>query len=55
MRSISPKKKKVLCVDTGIIYESVQEAFRLLKIYHISEVCNGQRQKAGGFNFEYVD
>ena len=36
-------------------YNSISEAYRYTKIKHISEVCNGKRNTAGGFkwSFEY--
>lgn len=52
------KKKAVLCVETGIIYESIHEAGRTLNICipHISTVCKGNtsRKIAGGYHWKYV-
>ena len=49
--------KPVRCVETGIIYPSVCEANHQTKISlsHISLCCNGKRQIAGGFHWEFVD
>ena len=49
--------KPVRCVETGIIYPSVCEANRQTKISlsHISLCCNGKRQIAGGFHWEFVN
>ena len=51
------KGKRVRCVETGIIYESVSEVSRQTGLAHgnIVKVCNGQRKTTGGFHFEYVD
>lgn len=50
------KSKKVLCVETGIIYNSTREAERLTKINHsgISLVCNNKQETAGGYHWQYV-
>lgn len=49
--------KRVLCVETGIIYPSASEVQRQLKISngHISQCCNGKRERAGGYHWEYID
>lgn len=49
-------KRKILCVDTGIIYESTKEATRQTGIhnYAIRRVCYGQRKTAGGYRWQYV-
>ena len=48
--------KKVLCVETGEIYESTRDAERKTGICHnnICQVCNGDRKTAKGFHWEYV-
>ena len=49
--------KPVRCIETGIIFESIIEASRQTKIHlsHISECCNGKRQKAGKYHWEFVN
>lgn len=49
-------KRKVICVETEIIYESLTEAERKTGINHshICQVCSKQRQTSGGFHWEYV-
>ena len=57
-RDIQPvNKRPVLCVETGVIYESTAEATRELGIhnYAIRRVCYGERKTAGGYHWEYVD
>ena len=35
-------------------FKSTVEASKELKIYNISECCNGKRKTAGGFIFKFV-
>lgn len=47
--------KSVICIETGIIYESASEAARQLKIKnHISEVCCGKRKTCGGYHWKFI-
>lgn len=50
-------KKKVLCLDTGVVYESSHHASRDLGISQggIFSVCQGRCQKAKGLRFAFVD
>lgn len=50
-------KRRVLCVETGIIYESTAQATRDTGIhnYAIRRVCYGERKSAGGYHWKYVD
>lgn len=49
--------KKVICVETGMIYDSILEAQKTLskKSNHISECCQGKRKTAGGYHWKYVE
>ena len=49
--------KPVRCIETGIIYISACEVERRMGIpnNNINYCCNGKRQTAGGFHWEYVD
>lgn len=49
--------KKVLCVELGIVYESVAEAARQLGLSpsSISSCCHGRYESVGKFHFEYTD
>ena len=51
------KSKKVLCVETNIVYPSTREAERQTNVKHnnIANVCNGKRQTAGGFHWRYIE
>lgn len=48
--------KKVLCVETGEIFESTREAQRKTGIDHrnISKVCLGKQKTTGGYHWKYV-
>lgn len=51
-------KKKVLCIETGIIYDGASEAARALGYKggaHIGQVCNGQRQTAFKYHWKWAD
>lgn len=50
-------KKKVLCVETGEIFDSVRDATRKTGISSggISEVCRGKRSKAGGYHWTFCE
>lgn len=47
--------KKILCVETGEIFESMSDVQRKTGISHgnISQVCNGSRKTAGGYHWKY--
>ena len=50
--------KKVVCVETGIIYQSVKEAGNMnnIKGYgHISACCKGDRETCGGYHWCYEE
>lgn len=50
------KSKQVLCVETNIIYPSVNEVQRQLGFSrgNISSACNGRFKQAYGFHWRYV-
>lgn len=47
-------KKKVLCIETNTIYESMHDAYQKTGIFYknISAVCNGKRNVAGGYHWK---
>lgn len=50
--------KKVRCVETGIIYNSISDASRKNNIKgrgHVSACCKGTRKTAGGYHWEYYE
>lgn len=50
------QKKKVLCVETKIIYESIRDASRKTKITHscISKCCLGKTKTCRGYHWEFI-
>lgn len=56
-RAAAALGKRVCCIETGIIYESLSEAARQTGIdkSSISKCCCGKRKTAGGFHWEFVD
>lgn len=48
--------KKVLCVETGTVYNSINECAETLglKATHITRVCKGKRQTTGGYHWRYA-
>ena len=50
------RAKRVRCTETGVIYDSVRDAYRATGVRHdcISRVCLGKGETAGGFHWEYV-
>ncbi len=54
--NVSPKRR-VLCIETGVEYESISEAARQLNIHQasIGNVCRGKYGSAGGLHFRFVD
>ena len=55
--SAKKTSKPVRCIETGIIYMSACEAERRMGIpnNNIKYCCNGKRQTAGGFHWEFVN
>ena len=50
-------KKKVMCVETGFVYDSVKEAAKAMNLkshIHISECARGMRKKAAGFHWQFI-
>ena len=48
------KYKKVRCIETNEIFNSLKEAQKKYKTNHIHDVCKGNRNIAGGYHWEYV-
>lgn len=48
--------KKIRCIETNTIYDSIRIAGKVLGIHYSSilQVLNGKRNKTKGFHFEYV-
>lgn len=55
-KATEARKKKVLCVETGEIFESASEAARKMPNTTQSKicmVCRGQRNTCGGYHWQY--
>ena len=46
--------KKVMCIQTNKIYQSLQQVKRITGINHISDCCNGKRKTAGKFHWKFI-
>ena len=57
LRDISKQKKEVRCIETGVIYESINEAARQTQINNssIGSVASGKRKTAGGLSWEFIN
>lgn len=55
-----PHSKKVLCVNTGIEYNSIQDCVRKMFGYNraiknsISKICNGKKDNYKGYKFNFI-
>lgn len=56
-KSITPYKRKVLCVEEGIVYDSVADAARAMNIKRsgITTCCKGRTPTICGFHWVYMD
>ena len=48
--------KRVLCIETDIIYDSISDAESLTNInrQNIGKVCNGKAKTAGGYHWKFI-
>ena len=47
--------RPVQCVETGAVYSSQNEAYRMTGIRHIHEACTGAYVYAGGYHWRFVE
>lgn len=54
-RAVRKQMKKVICVETGEIFDGVNDAARKtgLSAGHISQVCNKKRNTTGGLHWKF--
>lgn len=52
-----PHKKKIVCLETGVVYNSFADASRKtgLQRTKIVSACTGKRKSTGGYHFKYVE
>jgi hypothetical protein len=55
--AVNARKKKILCVETGVIYESSQEAGRQTNIdsRQIRDAAGGKQKTAHGYHWKYLE
>lgn len=51
----NPNAHKVLCVETGKIFDTVQDACEWCGRKCVSQCCRGKQKTAGGYHWQYVD
>jgi group I intron endonuclease len=51
------RARAVLCVETGVVYDCIRDAFRKtgIRFDSISSCCRGINRRAGGFHWRYAD
>lgn len=56
IRVAKAQSKKVLCLETGVVYSSTRDIERKFGFYHsnISACCNGKKNTCGGYHWQYV-
>jgi hypothetical protein len=52
---VSKKRVKIICLNTGEIYNSIIEASNILGISNIHSVLSGKRKHTNGYIFEYYN
>lgn len=57
LKTVKGNKKKIICVETGIVYDSAVDAELILKIgrKNIGKVLKGINKKACGYTFKYIE
>lgn len=52
-----PTIKKVICIDTGVEYDSIKTASDKTgaSYNHIGDCCKGKRETTGGYHWKYAD
>lgn len=55
-RNRKDRSKPVMCIETGIVYPSINEASRKTSANRqtIADVCNKKLKTAGGYHWEFV-
>lgn len=47
--------KKVLCIETNVIYNSIKEAVNITGLNHIGDCCRNKQKQCGGYHFKFVE
>ena len=56
MRNNNKRKKAVMCIETGVVYDSSCEAGRITGVFcdSINKCCNGKQHTAGNYHWKFV-
>ena len=56
LNRVKKRSKKVICVETGVVYTSIAEAARVNNLFenHIGRCCNGKQGTTGGYHWEFL-
>ena len=55
LRFVNPNYKKVVCLDTREIFDSVEEAKRKYNVNNICQCCKGKILSTKGFHWRYLE
>ena len=53
-RAVESKKKKVMCIETGAVFDSIKSAEALTRITGIHKAAKGKQKTSGGYHWRYV-
>lgn len=55
--SLNGKSKKVVCIETGVVFGCMKEAAETMKVSRcrLSKVCNGRQEQVKGYHFSFAD
>lgn len=51
----APNRKKVICIDTNEIFDSIAQAEKTKNVSNISCCCNGKRKSTKGLHFKFYE
>ena len=53
-RAIKSKMKKVMCIETGVVFDSIKLAREITHIHSIHRAAKGKQKTAGGYHWRYA-
>ena len=53
-RAIDSRKKKVMCVETGEVFDSLKSVEEFTRVAGVSDVLRGKQKTSGGFHWRYA-
>ena len=51
----APNRKKVICIETNEIFNSIAEAEKIKNVHNISSCCSGKYKTIGGYHWRYYE